>query len=80
MIATKGGQIVQQFAERYDATPRQIVLAWLLGRSPSILRIPGTGSVSHLDDNVAAGAIKLTTDEVASVTDNARLRDAGPAS
>ena len=62
---------VQQLAQRYGATPRQIVLAWLLARSPSILPIPGTGSVSHLDDNVAAAAIKLTLAEVASVTDNA---------
>jgi pyridoxine 4-dehydrogenase len=61
---------VQQLAQRYGATPRQIVLAWLLARSPSILPIPGTGSVSHLDDNVAAAAIKLTPAEVASVTDN----------
>ena len=61
---------VQQLAQRYDATPRQIVLAWLLARSPSILPIPGTGSVSHLEDNVAAAAIKLTPAEVASVTDN----------
>ena len=62
---------VNKLAQRYDATPRQIVLAWLLARSPSILPIPGTGSVSHLDDNVAAAAIKLTKAEVASVTDNA---------
>jgi pyridoxine 4-dehydrogenase len=62
--------IVQKLAQRYDATTRQIVLAWLLARSPSILPIPGTGSVSHLDANVAAAAIKLTMAEVASVTDN----------
>jgi pyridoxine 4-dehydrogenase len=62
-------RIVQQLAQRYDATPRQIVLAWLLARSPSILPIPGTGSVSHLADNVAAAAIKLTPAEVASVSD-----------
>ena len=61
---------VQQLAQRYGATPRQIVLAWLLARSPAILPIPGTGSVSHLDDNVAAAAIKLTPAEVASLTDN----------
>ena len=63
-------QAVQQLAQRYSASPRQIVLAWLLARSPAILPIPGTGSVSHLDDNVAAAAIKLTPAEVASVTDN----------
>jgi pyridoxine 4-dehydrogenase len=60
---------VQQLAQRYGVTPREIVLAWLLARSPAILPIPGTGSVSHLDDNVAAAAIKLTLAEVASLTD-----------
>jgi pyridoxine 4-dehydrogenase len=63
-------RIVRGIAQRYDVTPRQIVLAWLLTRSPSILPIPGTGSVSHLDDNIAAAVIKLTTAEVNSVTDN----------
>jgi pyridoxine 4-dehydrogenase len=63
-------RIVRGIAHRYDVTPRQIVLAWLLARSPSILPIPGTGSVSHLDDNIAAVTIKLTTAEVNSVTDN----------
>jgi len=61
---------VQQLAQRYGASPRQIVLAWLLARSPSILPIPGTGSVSHLENNVAAAAISLTPAEVASLTDN----------
>jgi pyridoxine 4-dehydrogenase len=58
-------------ARRYDATPRQIVLAWLLRRSPSILPIPGTGSVSHLEANVAAAAIALTPDEVAAISHSA---------
>lgn len=62
---------VQEIARRYDATPRQIVLAWLLARSPSVLPIPGTGSVAHLDENVAATAIKLTSVEAASVTGSA---------
>ena len=64
-------RVVQEMAQRHDATPRQIVLAWLLARSPSILPIPGTGSVSHLEDNVAAAAIELTSAEVASVTEDA---------
>ncbi|HEU4424855.1 MAG TPA: aldo/keto reductase [Pilimelia sp.] len=67
-----GNRTVRELARRHDATPRQIVLAWLLARSPAILPIPGTGSVSHLDDNVAAAAIKLTAAEVDAVT-----RDAG---
>ena len=61
---------IQQLAQHYSATPRQIVLAWLLARSPAILPIPGTGSVIHLDENVAAAGIKLTPAEVVSVTDN----------
>jgi aryl-alcohol dehydrogenase-like predicted oxidoreductase len=64
-------RIVREIAQHHNAAPRQIVLAWLLARSPSILPIPGTGSTSHLEDNVAAAAIKLTPDEVASVTRNA---------
>ena len=62
---------VRELAVRHDATPRQIVLAWLLARSPSILPIPGTGSVSHLEANLAAAAIELTPAEVAAVTGNA---------
>ncbi len=64
-------RIAREIAQRYDATPRQIVLAWLLARSPAILPIAGTGSVSHLDDNVAAVVIKLTPADVASMTDSA---------
>src|SRR6266498_2548400 len=63
-------RMVQEIARRHGATPRQIVLTWLLARSPSILAIPGTASVSHLDDNVTAAAIKLTPAEVASITSN----------
>jgi len=64
-------RIVQEIAQRSEVTPRQIVLAWLLARSPSILPIPGTGSVSHLEGNVAAAAIKLAPADVASLTGNA---------
>jgi pyridoxine 4-dehydrogenase len=66
-----GNRVVQQLARRHDATPRQIVLAWLLARSPAILPIPGTGSVSHLEDNVAAAAITLTPAEVADLSGSA---------
>jgi aryl-alcohol dehydrogenase-like predicted oxidoreductase len=47
-------------ARRHDATERQIALAWLLARSPSILLIPGTSSIGHLEQNVAAERIVLT--------------------
>jgi pyridoxine 4-dehydrogenase len=66
-----GNRAVRELARRHDAAPRQIVLAWLLARSPAILPIPGTGSVAHLGDNVAAAAIGLTRAEVASVTGDA---------
>jgi pyridoxine 4-dehydrogenase len=65
-----GHYTVRDIARRHDVTRRQIVLAWLLGRSPSILPIPGTGSVSHLEANVAAAAITLTSDEVAAITNS----------
>jgi pyridoxine 4-dehydrogenase len=59
---------VQEIAGRHGATPRQVVLAWQLARSPAILPIPGTGSVGHLEENVAAAAIALTAAEVAAIT------------
>jgi pyridoxine 4-dehydrogenase len=66
----ESNRTLHELAERHDVTPRQLVLAWLLARSPVILPIPGTGSVSHLEGNVAATAIELTAAEVASLTDN----------
>lgn len=47
-------------AARHDATPAQIAIAWLLQRSPAILPIPGTGSIDHLRENVAAAAVELS--------------------
>ena len=46
-------------AAALGAQPMQVALAWLLRRSPNILVIPGTSSVAHLRDNVAAGALRL---------------------
>jgi len=59
---------VAEAARRHGASPRQIVLAWLLARSPQILPIPGTGSPEHAETNVAAAAIELSPDEVAAIT------------
>jgi pyridoxine 4-dehydrogenase len=59
---------VDQAAKRHDASPRQIVLAWLLARSPQMLPIPGSGSPEHVAANVAAAAIELSADEVAAIT------------
>ena len=49
-----GNPAVTQAAKRHDASPRQIVLAWLLARSPQMLPIPGSGSPEHVQANVAA--------------------------
>ncbi len=59
---------VAQAAKRHDASPRQIVLAWLLARSPQMLPIPGSGSPEHVEANVAAASIELSADEVAAIT------------
>ncbi|WP_132057984.1 aldo/keto reductase [Halorussus amylolyticus] len=54
-----------EIAENHDATPRQVALAWTLDHSPVTLPIPGTSSVEHLEENVAASAIDLSDDELA---------------
>jgi pyridoxine 4-dehydrogenase len=50
-------------ARRHGATPAQVALAWLLQRSAVVLPIPGTSSVAHLEENLAAAALRLTDDE-----------------
>ena len=52
-------------AARLGATPVQVALAWLLQRSPNLLLIPGTSSVAHLRENVAAGSLELDAETVA---------------
>jgi aryl-alcohol dehydrogenase-like predicted oxidoreductase len=66
-----GNSAVARAAKRHGASPRQIVLAWLLARSPQILPIPGTGSPEHVETNVAAASIELTPDEVTAITNGA---------
>jgi pyridoxine 4-dehydrogenase len=51
-------------AQRLGATPMQVALAWLLGRAPNILLIPGTSSVAHLRENLAAAELDLPEDAV----------------
>ena len=57
------GQILDQIARAHQATPHQIALAWLLKRSPIMLPIPGTSSVKHLEENIAAAALQLSEEE-----------------
>jgi pyridoxine 4-dehydrogenase len=61
-LARPGGPL-GEIAARHDATPSQVALAWLLGHSPAMLPIPGTSSVAHLEENVAAAALELSEDE-----------------
>ena len=61
-------QAVLSAASHHGASPRQIVLAWLLARSPQILAIPGSGSPEHAEQNVAAASIELSPDEITAIT------------
>ena len=61
-LARAGGKL-DQIAARHHATPAQIALAWMLQRSPNMLPIPGTSSVRHLEEDVAAAQIKLSKDD-----------------
>jgi pyridoxine 4-dehydrogenase len=57
-LAQPGG-LLDGLAKKYDATPSQLALAWVLKRSPVMLPIPGTGKVKHLEENTAAAGLKL---------------------
>jgi len=62
-----GGRGIEAIAERHDATPSQIALAWLLTRSPVMLPIPGTLSLDHLKENLGALDLDLSDDEFAAL-------------
>lgn len=57
--------IVADVAAELNATPAQVALAWLLNRSSVLCPIPGTSSIAHLEENVAASALRLTDDHLA---------------
>jgi len=64
-------EILERIAKQLNATPLQVALAWLLRRSPATLLIPGTSSVAHLEENVAAAGLQVPDDafaELSSVT------------
>jgi pyridoxine 4-dehydrogenase len=60
-------KVVARVAESHGATRTQAALAWLLARSPAMVPIPGTGSIAHLEENVAAAGLRLTADEIAAL-------------
>src|ERR1700741_2170035 len=57
------GHVLERIARAHEAAPIQIALAWLLRRSPIMLPIPGTSSIAHLEQNVAAAYLRLTDEE-----------------
>jgi aryl-alcohol dehydrogenase-like predicted oxidoreductase len=59
--------VVTTVAERYAAAPAQVALAWLLARSPAMLLIPGTASIRHLEENIAAAALTLGAEDIAAL-------------
>ncbi len=67
-LAGAGGPLAKLAAD-HGATPSQLALAWLLKRSPVMLPIPGTSTVSHLEDNMASAALELTDAQFAELSD-----------
>lgn len=59
----KPGSLLDALARQHDVTPSAIALAWVLQRSPVMLPIPGTGQVKHLEENVAAANVKLSSED-----------------
>ena len=57
------GEVLNQVAQAHHASPTQVALAWLLRRSSVMLPIPGTSSIEHLEQNVAAASLRLTDEE-----------------
>jgi aryl-alcohol dehydrogenase-like predicted oxidoreductase len=72
-------QALSDVATRLDATPMQVALAWLLARAPNILLIPGTSSLGHLRENLAAVELALSEDAMAALDGIGRGVDAGGA-
>ena len=66
-LAAPGGPLARA-SQAHGATPSQLALAWLLQRSPVMLPIPGTSTVAHLEENVAAAGVKLTDAEFETLT------------
>ena len=58
---------VKKVAEKLKATPAQVAIAWLLAKSPVMVPIPGTGSLAHLEENMAAAKLKLSKEDMAAL-------------
>jgi len=67
ILDTERNTAVTDAARRHGASPQQIVLAWLLARSPQMLPVPGSGSPEHVAQNIAAASIELSPDEITAI-------------
>jgi pyridoxine 4-dehydrogenase len=72
----KPGGVLDEAAKSHDATVAQLALAWLLKRSPAILLIPGTSSVAHLEENIAAASLTLTDAEFETLSEAGKKQPA----
>jgi pyridoxine 4-dehydrogenase len=66
------GSVLSQIAKRLSVTPSQVALAWILQRSPVMLPIPGTSRIDHLEENLAAAALRLSIEDFAELDRQAR--------
>ena len=66
--ATGHSDAIQAIADRHDVSPQQVRLAWTLHQGPNVLAIPGTGNPHHLEENIAAGTLHLSPEELATLT------------
>jgi aryl-alcohol dehydrogenase-like predicted oxidoreductase len=64
--------VIERASAQLNVTPSQLALAWLLWRSPVMLPIPGTSSVKHLEENIAAASIKLDENSLREVGEAVR--------
>jgi len=67
------GEVLNRIARAHEVNPTQIALAWLLRRSPIMLPIPGTSSIEHLEQNVAAASLRLTGEEFEELSEVSEL-------
>ncbi len=69
------GDVLNRIALAHHASPTQVALAWLLRRSPMMLPIPGTSSIEHLEENVAAASVRLTDEDCQTLSHVSELVD-----
>ncbi len=71
-LATAEGTLAE-VAQHHGVKPNQIALVWMLHRAQNILLIPGTTTIEHLEENIAAAAIKLTEEEIQLLSSNSAV-------